>query len=520
MMFRQGRPAAPAGTLDRQHAASFLLDELPDEALELIAKYTSTPTTPATCLLPMVCRSWQAAADRLQLLVDVRLDLAVVERSSHGRATSLMNQQQPHRALVRLWWLAPWLVQHRGSVRGLAISRATDNGELGPSWQQALTNIMQQLTAPQQAPGVGCVLPHLVHLELPAMGMDSSSAFLDALGGCTSLQRLVLKQVHGPTATFYTIDLDQLAKIVAPLSRLRLLQIQCLDRAGFPPPGNVIDSTMTALLQALPSSLEEMQLENLRGGIVASYCVTHLVNLRAWHSPSVAICRVDRNSDGSFNSSGMVHGMSSLTAMTRVDMAEAMQTGDARLQLPNLCSLQVRDGAALGAWRELQGMQHLQQLALTYRCLGFLDEEEVQGLSLLKQLQQLKLNISEYKYRMGRSSAQAWSAAIAGLTSLRALDVHPGIAVVGGAGLLRPLTQLRDLTVCCPRRLRGDLMPEGAQGWAATPVGAVVGAVAAVVGGGGGQLQRLVLRVAPEDVDTASTAARAALPGLVVDCGE
>jgi hypothetical protein len=100
----QDRPVQPA--------AAFLLNDLPNRAIELIAHHASTPATPAACLLPMVCRGWRAAADRVQHRVDIQLDLAPVYQATSGPSAAV---------LLKGTQLAAWLAKYRRCVRSLCI---------------------------------------------------------------------------------------------------------------------------------------------------------------------------------------------------------------------------------------------------------------------------------------------------------------------------------------------------------------------------------------------------------------
>jgi hypothetical protein len=163
--------------------------------------------------------------------------------------------------------------------------------------------------------------------------------------------------------------------------------------------------------------------------------------------------------------------------------------------------------------------------ALTMGSLGcFSDtEESVAGLCGLTQLTHLKLPFAVAQFEpMGivrPPQLQPWTDATAALIYLKTLRLTLYMALTGGAALLAPLTQLEVLTVdCTNHRALQHFLPAGAEGWAATPAGAVVGEVAAAVAGGWRPLQRLVLVMCrQEEVQQVRTAAQAALPGMVVE---
>jgi hypothetical protein len=230
-----------------------------------------------------------------------------------------------------------------------------------------------------------------------------------------------------------------------------------------------------------------------------------------------------------------------LTALTWLEVHGTLYQRDARLQLPNLRALNSQHYIEPAAWQQLQGMKHLRQLSTCSFGVGQEDRRDgsvgpllqgaqgAAGLGGMSRLQNLVLNtFIEIEGDHLLSMSKPWAAAVAKLTGLTALQLSGFEMVAGGSTLLAPLTQLQALTVDCVDRLPREYYPDGAQGWAATPVGAVVQVVAAAVQGGRGQLQRLLLVVPstlsgacniwkPEGgVQGVQLAATAALPGLLV----
>jgi hypothetical protein len=281
---------------------------------------------------------------------------------------------------------------------------------------------------------------------------------------------------------------------------------------------------MAALLRALPANLEDVYLEvGCGGGPVSDIpvinipvsCITHLVNLRRWEQTVHGPVLDDSNSS---SSSGGGSGISSsgaavMAALTRLRTHDILYSEDARLQLR---SLHVLESPRLvsAAWKQLQDMKHLRQLTASGHVVTYVKnrlgvgvpgtvqqqvESSAAGLGAMTQLQHLVLGRPRGCFSMARhgslSLSAPWAGAVAKLTQLTALELCEQVMVAGASTMLAPLTQLRTLTVDCTAWLRREYYPEGAEGWTATPAGAVVQAVAAAVQGGRGQLQRLVLKV-------------------------
>jgi hypothetical protein len=524
------------------------LEDLPNRAVERIAQYASTPTTPAACLLPLVCRGWRAEVSRAQLLVDICLDLAPVKQAIR----SINFQEQYSRAatadaaaLLHSRQLATWLAKHSGSVRTLRIVMPSSTLRLTIESEQEMTAIRDALPAPQQGPAGGMVLPHLVQLELPVMGLPGSSTWLQALAGCPSLQQLTLKQARG--LDFFNteaVDIHLLASAVAPLTQLQVLHVDLPRPAGW----SCRDS-LDKLLAALSPSLQELflrgQLQQFDHLCITS--ITHLVNLQALLEVPVVLATDPAydlgddysSSSGSDNTSGSSSSRSSssgditstsssaaLTALTRLHVDGLFFSDDARLGLPNLRGIKLRD-AEPGTWKQLQGMQHLRQLtALRELRKESYDRLYRRGLQGVTQLEQLVLHLGIPGEFASPRGMAPWAAAIACLTGLTTLTVPAAVVVFGAPGRPSPLTQLRQLTVGCDaagRGIRWHLLASGAEGWDATTAGGVVNVVAAAVGAGWRPLQRLVLVIRGDPsnwelpAEEVATAASAALPGLEVE---
>lgn len=187
-----------------------------------------------------------------------------------------------------------------------------------------------------------------------------------------------------------------------------------------------------------------------------------------------------------------------------------LQSTDVRLQ-PTLRALHFRE-AEPAVWERLRAMKHLRHVTLA---AGSRDTEDSAGLSDMKQVQGLELNVSP----MFHQNAQPWAAAIKSLTQLTSICLTDAMLLAGGAALLAPLTRLEELTVKCTFCVNEDFFPEGAQDQAATSADAVVQVVAAAVAGGGSRLQRLVLRIGwfddyPGRAQRWTADFRAALPGI------
>jgi hypothetical protein len=481
-------PAFARHTVDgnsNQHAPEhedppFQLEDLPGAAVVLLADHASSPATPAACLLPLVCRGWQAVASRVQLLVDIRLDLAPGYRTEEPEAEVPWMQQLPSQsdptaaaaqatapppaaaasaaaataaaaapaealAVLRGTQLAAWLAKHRGSVRSLVILPVEHlMGPFIPAWEQDLAHICEALTAPQQAPSGGIALPHLVQLELPVLGLRGTSAFLRALAACTGLQQLRLERARNSNFNADGADMDALAYMVAPLTRLRVLHIEGQLQWPYPEPG-----ALAGLLRALSPSLEDMQLMTVKCvGSIPLSCFTHLVRLRSWEWPSVQAVEDDTataTNSSSSRSSSNISTMSSaaaLTALTRLLITQQLDSNDARLQLPNLQALHVwemQHVADPAVWQQLQGMPHLQQLTLhVATCLP--TPEYAGMLGGLTQLQQLQLLDLCWCESLATTDWEPWAAAVADLTRLSVLHLPAYVLLAGGSAVLAPLT--------------------------------------------------------------------------------
>jgi hypothetical protein len=388
-----------------------------------------------------------------------------------------------------------------------------------------LIRIRDALAGQQRLATPGTVLPHLVQLELPVLGLRGSAAFLQALARCPSLQRLALKQPHGSAGQeAEPATLQLLASTVSPLTQLREL---CIEWTSISP--YVEGTSLTALLRALPPSLEDMEMQHVECmDTIPLSCMTHLVNLRAWDTPIVDMVELDSSSSSGGGGGGRNCDASALTALTRLRLGEeCLYSSDARLQLPNLRALRLQE-AHPDAWEQLWGMKQLR--SLTVFC--FVTSQQASndyrvGLGGMTQLEQLQLDVWDTFNFLLPPLSQPWAAAVADLTRLAVLHLPAHVLLVGGSDLLAPLMQLKELTVDCQNDLDQQYYPEGAQGRAATPPGAVLEVVTAAVAGGKGLLlQQLVLVVSAQadewEGEEGSAwlvydAARAALPGLIVD---
>jgi hypothetical protein len=249
--------------------------------------------------------------------------------------------------------------------------------------------------------------------------------------------------------------------------------------------------------------------------------MTHLVNLQAWdkflcYVPLV----VDDLSSSSSSSSGGGRGAAGLTALTTLHCIHRLQGSDARLQAPNLRYLDLDAAADPEALQQLQGRAQLRHLDI--RCDS---EDDVAQLGALTQLQDVEV----YMFWYGQLGLYAQPSvlrpvadAVARLTQLTTLSLQAHAVLAGGPTMLTPLTQLKVLKVECNAEMLPEHYPEGAEGFAATPAGAVVGVVAAAVGAGWRPLQKLVLLVVSLRLrfqwprQELADAARAALPGVEV----
>lgn len=562
-----------------------LLDALPTEAVEHIARHVSTPMVPSACLLPLVCRDWRAAVGRAveEEELDITLSISFPNGDDRVAPAPLAHMQRATRShtaaayaipLRRGKQLAAWLARHRASsVRSLCILQPTgvDLDFVRTTLDQDLTEISQELAArhqqcqresstssvqavgqqqqrwrqrqqhPRRFRPVANPAPGLVNLEVHIVGMSCIKGFLDVVRGCPSLQHLTLKPavegLHGWDLLF--LDVTKVAEAVAPLKQLRTLYIQSAWNTVA-----MLGHEMGAVLRQLPPSLEEVQLVGWRAiDPVNISWVTHLVKLRLWEYLFVGQVVDDISIINAGGAAGVVaevvaagqgggqeghagggahgapHGTSSwataLTALTRLWTVHELTANDARLQLPNLQSVQLGYGAEPGAWQQLAGMQQLQQLAIE-PCWrhGGRGMPTADMLSTFTQLQGLEL----HRCCLQLSGAAAVAAAVACLTQLTSLHVPWELVCEGSHALLGPLTQLRELTVCCC--MTSDF-GSGLKPSAVAP--AMVSRLAAAMAGSQVPQQRLVLLVPdwitfwPPAVQQAGDAARAAFPGLQVE---
>jgi hypothetical protein len=371
--------------------------------------------------------------------------------------------------------------------------------------------IRKALTARRRAPAAGPPLPHLVQLELPVAGLPGTASFLEALAGCPNLQQLTLKEAGCRQGC--RTSCDQLGAAVAALRQLKALNLH------FPRLVRVEGDGLAGLLRQLPPSLEQLQLKMFSCDALDSIplsCITHLVNLRAWELFAVPLVVDDLSSSSSRSSStssSLGCGAAGLTALTQLCCTRQLQGVDARLHAPNLRYLYLSNGAEPAAWELLQSVKHLRQLTISiYDPEG----DALDGLGGMTQLQRL-LFYHNWPNTYGVPYAvHSMAAAVTGLTQLVTLSLPALVVVVGGPTLLTPLTQLKMLAVDFRHGLNQGTYPEGAEGFAATPGGAVVEVVAAALARGWQPLQQLGLDNLYGEVQKVVAAATAALPGVEV----
>jgi hypothetical protein len=330
-------------------------------------------------------------------------------------------------ALLRAGRLASWVAKYSSSVQSLCIPQGAWQEALHCSWAPDLLGICEALMPPQRGPGAGVALPYLVNLQLPVLGLRNNSAFLEALGSCSGLTRLVLsnagywetcrsseaasdmpsdgeQQYSGMPSDDgeqqysdmppddgeqqysdmpsdegeqysdtpsneeqqYS-DMDLLTMSLATLTSLRVLHLELGRGQG---------DGLVPLLRALPPSLEDMCLDMFLPcwASIPLSCITHLVNLRCWEHPAVSLVLDDCSSSsrgsndsgggGSSSSSGGTCGAAALTALTQLSLYDDNTSGDSIwLQLPNLRAIDL-ERADTAAWEQIHGMQQLQQLTV------------------------------------------------------------------------------------------------------------------------------------------------------------
>jgi hypothetical protein len=518
MGFALGRAAGTSG--------AGLLNPLDNEVLQYIADLASTSSrtsagTPAACLLALVCKAWKEAAHQAQLFVDINVYIKHAPTSKGA--------------------LAAWLVKNHHRARSLCIGADIRHG--GLAWfttsaecKQELASLAAALTFQQWVPPP---MPHLVKLSLPFLGGPGTDTSVALLAGCPSLQHLTLE-----CGLCEKCDVDpvQLAAALAPLKQLKTLTVAACSSlkpaySGLPtgldthPPGHPQqrNCSLADLLRQLPSSLKYMDLQKYAPmGDIPLSCITHFTNLGKWEYPAVRLVLDDSSSSSSSSSGGgsgagggggsPACGITALTALTRLHIHKQLLSADVRLQLPNLQVL-LLPSAEPKAWEQLQGMQGLPKLLITLEDNS--TDDDAAGLAMLTQLQHLGLQ-AFHSFDRGQGPEprrlQPWMAATGTLASLKTLQLTVHMALAGGVTLLAPLTQLEALTVHCNYFYRlSEFLPDGTEGWAASPEGAAVGVVAAAVGAGWRPLKRLVLLMDEREMTRKVRAsARAALPGIVV----
>jgi hypothetical protein len=505
----------------------------------------------------MVCRSWRAAVIDAPLLLDIRpqlahwserdatTTLALATRPRLTRASAAAVASAPP-ALMRGRRLAAWLATHKGCVRTLHIplDRAPSSRQAArPGWEQDLTTIMQALTVPRGVAGPVVVLPHLVSLELPVLGLAGMGAFLQSLAGCPSLQQLHLEVAFSMVQDVSEpVSYDQAASAVAPLKQLQALYLE------WPDPWKLDAARLPSLLQQLPPSLTSLYVSGYlpgEGAYIPLSCVTHLVNMREWRDHHINSVVDDRSGitlnryrfKGDINpfttttttSSSSSNGSSSggtwcmaqvLTALTRLECLNDhdLDSTDMRLQLPSLKVLRLNN-ASWDAWLKMQGLHQLQKVTVD-------DLRGVAGLGALTQVRELDLKFWGVRIQ-DDAAVKRWAEVVPKMAQLVTLRLCAHALLDGefkkGPGLLAPVTQVSRLTIWFADCFFESDLPEDAWelGWAGTPSGAVVQMVADALGDGKGRLQQLVLEgecwdVEGEQVQSVTAAARTAVPGVEV----
>jgi hypothetical protein len=385
---------------------------------------------------------------------------------------------------------------------------------------------LDTISASQWVLGPGGGLPHLVQLELSGVGLPGSSAFLQALARCPSLQQLTLNL--GCDEAYegaHPVDVNVLAGAVSSLTQLRGLHLD------FAIADNELEgNSLAGLLPALPPSLEDMQLGVSCYGSIPASCMTHLVNLRAWDTPEVYQVADDSASHfssstttatGTATGTSAAGGFAAMTALTRLSLSFSLEGEDARLKLPSLRAIDLRD-AEPEAWQQLQAMGQLQ--AATVMCFyGYTESTTtIEGLGGMTQLQKLHLRLMDPHVALDPPLLEPWAAAIGRLTGLTSLRLSALLVIGCEPTMLGPLTQLRELTIDLQEQLGPQYSLMGPQ-LAANPASAVVSMFAGYKVAGLKQLQRLVLIVPggeaywQESVKALAAGAKAAWPGVEVE---
>jgi hypothetical protein len=387
---------------------------------------------------------------------------------------------------------------------------------------------------------------------MPVLDLTLTSSFSQALEGCPALQRLNLRPAptHNRGIVSSMTD-EEVVQYVSPVMSPYMLptDLRGVLRVDKPKVQPLRGSALSGLLRRLPPSLQHLSLEGwqCRDSIPVS-CMTHLVSLREWYHPGVALVTDDistssgggggggvsssssaldggHSSEGgsqptSSTSSSSGSGVSALSALAELRSPLRLKAGDARLQLPALRSVSLLS-AEPGAWQQMQRINSLHTLILQLVSPKTL-QEAVAGISGMTQVKALSIVNEVHPSLMSRTASwHTWAASIRPLTQLHSLCVPAGIVLQGGSNLLAPLTQLRVLIASCKRNDGSDVLNDGQSCVciASKTAEAVVLAVAAAVKKGWRPLGGLGLKSIPQGRQQEVTAAAsAALPGITVKC--
>jgi hypothetical protein len=317
--------------------------------------------------------TWQQAAHEAQLSVDITFQISTYAKAlpeSHNasgsgsnglwsfisRAVPACGSRKAGPAITKGRKLAAWLAKKRGTVRSLHIMEFCGRTPSAQqqAWQQDMDSIIAALTHQQWVPcfwapwqQVQPLLPHLVKLDLPILGIPRTREYLGVLAGCPCLQHLALRD-YGSLWGDCDLDPQLLGDALAPLTQLRTFHLgrsaslqgqggnteEALHRMVTEPSRapDMRNASLAGLLRQLPSSLEtlSMQQGDCTCGDVPLSCITHFTNLKQWEYPPVRMVVDDGGS-----------GITALTALTRLCISERLFSDDVRLQLPNLCSIQL-----------------------------------------------------------------------------------------------------------------------------------------------------------------------------------
>jgi hypothetical protein len=366
---------------------------------------------------------------------------------------------------------------------------------------QDLVRIRDVLTGQQQAPPSSITMPtRLVQLELPVLDLPGTTTFLKALRGCPSLQQLKLvpyAQTPLPWSFRQTeeqVSLSALGETLASMKQLKTLHLVW----PYPVEYGELGVCLTGLLRSLPPTLADLRLQEFEefGSSIPQdisiplSCFTHLVNLRQWEIPAVGEVEDDSSSSSSSSSRNRsAHPcVASWTGMTELRvLGRHVRSVEARLHLPNLRSV-LMGGAEPGAWQQLRGAQHLEQMEIYIP--GSL-AETMPELGQLARLRRLMLHLGIGAYP---DVEEPLCTNVGRLVLLSELHVEDWVLLGAGPAMLAPLTQVTKLTVECSYPLGQEDLQQGIAAWRIRPAVSVVQAVAEAVARGCSMLQVLVLK--------------------------